>query len=190
MSNSLDERLIRNLLQQGAQIDAFGVGERLITARSEPVFGGVYKLVAVEKENGEIVPKIKISENIAKITNPHFKKLYRFYGKDTGKAIADYLTVYDEVIDDSDSMEIFDPEATWKKKTVYDFIAKELQVPIFKDGKRVYDSPPLSEIRDYCAQQLETLWDEVRRFDNPHAYYVDLSQKLWDIKHGLLEKNN
>ena len=190
VSNALDERLIRNLLQQGAQIDAFGVGERLITARSEPVFGGVYKLVAVEKENGEIVPKIKISENIAKISNPHYKKLYRFYGNDTGKAIADYLTVYDEVVDDSGSLEIFDPEATWKKKTVYDFTAKELQVPIFRDGKRVYDSPPLSEIRAYCAQQLDTLWDEVRRFDNPHAYYVDLSQKLWDIKHNLLEKNN
>ena len=190
VSNALDERLIRNLLQQGAQVDAFGVGERLITARSEPVFGGVYKLVAVEKENGEIVPKIKISENIAKITNPHYKKLYRFYGNDTGKAIADYLTVHDEVVDDSDSLEIFDPEATWKKKTVYDFTAKELQVPVFQNGKRVYDSPPLSEIRAYCAQQLETLWDEVRRFDNPHAYYVDLSQKLWDIKHSLLEKNH
>ena len=190
VSNSLDERLIRNLLQQGAQIDAFGVGERLITARSEPVFGGVYKLVAVEKESGEIVPKIKISENIAKITTPHFKKLYRFYGNDTGKAIADYLTVYDETVDDSQSLEIFDPEATWKKKTVYDFTAKELQVRIFENGKRVYESPRLSEIRDYCAQQLETLWDEVQRFDNPHAYYVDLSQKLWDIKHGLLEKNN
>ncbi len=190
VSNALDERLIRNLLQQGAQIDAFGVGERLITARSEPVFGGVYKLVAVEKENGEIIPKIKISENVAKITNPHFKKLYRFYGNDTGKAIADYLAVYDEVIDDSGSMDIFDPDATWKKKTVYDFTAKELQVPIFQNGKRVYDSPPLSEIRAYCAQQLDTLWDEVRRFDNPHAYYVDLSRKLWDIKHSLLEKNN
>ncbi len=189
VSNSLDERLIRNLLQQGAQIDAFGVGERLITARSEPVFGGVYKLVAVEKD-GEIVPKIKISENIAKITTPHFKKLYRFYGNDTGKAIADYLTVYDEVVDDSDRLEIFDPEATWKKKEVYDFTAKELQVPVFQNGKRVYDSPPLHEIRAYCAQQLETLWDEVRRFDNPHAYYVDLSQKLWNIKHGLLEKNH
>ena len=190
VSNALDERLIRNLLQQGAQIDAFGVGERLITARSEPVFGGVYKLVAVEKDNGEIIPKIKISENIAKITNPHYKKLYRFYGNDTGKAIADYLTVYDEVVDDSGSLDIFDPEATWKKKTVYDFTAKELQVPVFQNGKRVYDSPPLSEIRTYCAQQLETLWDEVRRFDNPHAYYVDLSQKLWDIKHSLLEKNH
>ncbi len=190
VSNSLDERLIRNLLQQGAKIDAFGVGERLITARSEPVFGGVYKLVAVEDEEGNITPKIKISENIAKITTPHFKKFYRFYGNDTGKAIADYLTVYDETVDDSGSMTIFDPEATWKKKEVYNFTAKELQIPVFKAGKRVYDSPPLSEIRDYCARQVETLWDEVRRFDNPHTYYVDLSQKLWDIKHCLLEKNS
>ena len=190
VSNSLDERLIRNLLLQGAKIDAFGVGERLITARSEPVFGGVYKLVAVEDEDGSITPKIKISENIAKITTPHFKKFYRFYGNDTGKAIADYLTVYDETVDDSGSLTIFDPEATWKKKEVYDFTAKEMQVPVFVEGKRVYDSPPLHEIRAYCAQQVETLWDEVRRFDNPHTYYVDLSQKLWDIKHGLLEKNS
>ena len=190
VSNSLDERLIRNLIMQGAKIDAFGVGERLITARSEPVFGGVYKLVAVENEDGTITPKIKISENVAKITTPHFKKLYRFYGNDTGKAIADYLTVYDETVDDSGSLTIFDPEATWKKKEVYDFTAKELQVPIFVQGKRVYDSPSLNEIRAYCQQQVETLWDEVRRFDNPHTYYVDLSQKLWDIKHGLLEKNS
>ena len=190
VSNSLDERLIRNLIQQGAQIDSFGVGERLITARSEPVFGGVYKLVAVENDDGTITPKIKISENIAKITTPHFKKLYRFYGNDTGKAIADYLTVYDETVDDSGSLEIFDPEATWKKKTVYDFTAKELQVPIFRTGQLVYQSPSLSEIRAYCAQQIETLWDEVRRFDNPHTYYVDLSRKLWEIKHGLLEKNS
>ncbi|MBR2131736.1 MAG: nicotinate phosphoribosyltransferase [Oscillospiraceae bacterium] len=190
VSNSLDERLIRNLIQQGAQIDSFGVGERLITARSEPVFGGVYKLVAVENDDGSITPKIKISENIAKITTPHFKKLYRFYGNDTGKAIADYLTVYDETVDDSDSLEIFDPEATWKKKKVYDFTAKELQVPIFRAGQLVYQTPSLSEIRAYCAQQIETLWDEVRRFDNPHTYYVDLSRKLWDIKHGLLERNS
>ena len=190
VSNSLDERLIRNLIMQGAKIDAFGVGERLITARSEPVFGGVYKLVAVENEDGTITPKIKISENVAKITTPHFKKLYRFYGNDTGKAIADYLTVYDETVDDSGSLTIFDPEATWKKKEVYDFTAKELQVPIFVQGKRIYDSPSLNEIREYCQQQVETLWDEVRRFDNPHTYYVDLSQKLWDIKHGLLEKNS
>jgi len=189
-SNSLDENLITDLLQQGAKIDCFGVGERLITARSEPVFGGVYKLVAVEKEDGTIQPKIKISENVAKITTPHFKKLYRFFGNDTGKAIADYLTVHDETVDDSGSLVIFDPEATWKKKEVYDFTAKELQVKIFSKGELVYDRPDLQTIRAYCAQQVDTLWDEVKRFDYPHKYYVDLSQKLWDIKYTLLEKNH
>ncbi len=188
-SNSLDEKLIRNLLLQGAKIDAFGVGERLITARSEPVFGGVYKLTAVEEADGSITPKIKISENVAKITTPHFKKLYRFYGNDTGKAIADYLTIHDETVDDSRPLVIFDPDATWKKKEVYDFTAKELQVPVFRSGQLVYDLPSLPEIRRYCLEQVETLWDEVKRFDNPHKYYVDLSQKLWDVKHGLLEKN-
>ena len=188
-SNSLDEELIRDLLLQGAKIDAFGVGERMITARSEPVFGGVYKLVAVEDENGTIIPKIKISENVTKITTPHYKKLFRFFGNDTGKAIADYLTIYDETVDDSRPLTIFDPDATWKKKEVYDFTAKELQVPVFKNGELVYDLPRLTEIRDYCLQQVDTLWDEVKRFDNPHKYYVDLSQKLWDVKHGLLEKN-
>ncbi len=188
-SNSLDEKLIRNLLLQGAKIDAFGVGERMITARSEPVFGGVYKLVAVEREDGSIEPKIKISENVAKITTPHFKKLFRFYGNDTGKAIADYLTIHDETVDDSQPLEIFDPDATWKKKKVYDFTAKELQVPVFKNGKLVYKLPSLPEIRAYCLQQVDTLWEEVKRFDNPHKYYVDLSQRLWDVKHGLLEKN-
>jgi len=188
-SNSLDEYLIRDLLQQDAKLDAFGVGERLITAKSEPVFGGVYKLVAVEKD-GEIVPKIKISENVGKITVPHFKKLYRLYGNDTGKAIADYMTVYDEEVDDSSTMVIFDPDATWKKKEVYDFTAKELQVPIFKNGELVYQKPSLEEIRAYCAQQVDTLWDEVKRFDNPHDFYVDLSQKLWDIRNELLQKNS
>ena len=188
-SNSLDEKLIRNLLLQGAKIDAFGVGERLITARSEPVFGGVYKLVAVEDEGGNITPKIKISENVAKITTPHYKKLYRFFGNDTGKAIADYLTIHDETVDDSRPLVIFDPDATWKKKEVYDFTAKELQVPVFRSGQLVYDLPSLPEIRRYCLEQVDTLWDEVKRFDNPHKYYVDLSQKLWDVKHGLLEKN-
>lgn len=188
-SNSLDEYLIRDLLQQGAQIDMFGVGERLITARSEPVFGGVYKLVAVEGEDGEIIPKIKVSENVEKITVPHFKKLWRFYGNDTGKAIADYMTVYDETVDDSGDLEIFDPYATWKKKVVYDFNAKELLVPIFLNGKRVYDSPSLQEIQDYCRAQVDTLWDEVKRFDNPHKYYVDLSDKLWNIQHDLLQKS-
>ena len=190
VSNSLDEYIIQDLLNQGAQIDMFGVGERLITARSEPVFGGVYKLVAVEEADGTVVPKIKISENVGKITNPHFKKIYRFFGNDTGKAIADYLCVYDETVDDTKDLEIFDSEATWKRKTVYDFTAKELLVPIFKNGELVYQMPTLPEIRAYCAQQLDTLWDEVKRFDNPHTYYVDLSQKLWDIKYDLLRKNN
>ena len=190
VSNSLDEYIIQDLLHQGAQIDMSGVGERLITARSEPVFGGVYKLVAVEKEDGTVQPKIKISENVGKITNPHFKKLYRFYGNDTGKAIADYMCVHDETVDDSHDMEIFDPEATWKTKTVYNFTARELQVPIFEKGKLVYQSPDLQQIREYCLQQVDTLWDEVKRFDNPHNYYVDLSQKLWDIKYNLLKTNN
>ena len=189
VSNSLDEYLIQDLINQGACIDMFGVGERLITAKSEPVFGGVYKLTAVEDEQGNIIPKIKISENVGKITNPHFKKLYRFFGNDTGKAIADYLCVHDEVVDDTKDLEIFDPSATWKRKTVYDFTAKELLVPIFKNGELVYDLPSLDEIQRYCAQQIDTLWDEVKRFDNPHTYYVDLSQKLWDIKYDLLKNN-
>ena len=189
VSNALDEYLIENLLHQGAKIDMFGVGERLITAKSEPVFGGVYKLVAVEKDDGTIVPKIKISENIGKITNPHFKKLYRFYGNDTGKAIADYMCLYDETVDDSGEMEIFDPEATWKTKTVYNFTARELLVPIFKGGQLVYQCPDLQQVRKYCLEQVDTLWDEVKRFDNPHTYYVDLSQKLWDIKNDLLRNH-
>lgn len=190
VSNSLDEYLIQDLWLQDAKIDAFGVGERMITAKSEPVFGGVYKLVAVENTEGEIIPKIKISENVGKITTPHFKKLYRFYGRDTGKAITDYLCVYDETVDDSCNLEIFDPEATWKRKEVYNFEARELLVPIYKNGKLVYKRPSMEELRAYCASQIETLWDEVKRFDNPHRYYVDLSQKLYDIKQSLLTKNN
>ncbi len=188
-SNSLDEYIIRDLLQQGAKIDVFGVGERLITSKSEPVFGGVYKLCAVEQEDGTILPKIKISENTAKITNPHFKKVYRLFEKENGKAIADLICLYDETVDDSKPLEIFDPEATWKRKTLTSFVAKELLVPIFKDGKRVYQSPNIEEIKAYCSQQVHTLWDEVKRFENPHRYYVDLSQKLWNIKHQLLEQH-
>ena len=186
VSNSLDEYIIQDVLRQGAKIDMFGVGERLITARSEPVFGGVYKLVAVEKD-GTVEPKIKISENVGKITTPHYKKLYRFIGNDTGKAIADYMCVYDESVDDSKDIEIFDPDATWKRRTVYNYTAKELQVPIFQSGKLVYESPKLEDIRTYCLEQVDTLWDEIKRFDNPQNYYVDLSQKLWDIKYGLLK---
>jgi len=188
VSNALDEYLIRDIISQGACIDCFGVGERLITAKSEPVFGGVYKLVAVEK-NGEIIPKIKISETLAKITNPHFKKIYRCYARDTGKALADYLCLQDETIDDSGNFRIFDPDATWKEKELYNFKAKELLVPIFQKGELVYKCPSLPEIKAYCAEQVETLWDEVRRFENPHRYYVDLSQKLWDIKYNLLKHN-
>ena len=187
VSNSLDEYIIQDILRQGAKIDMFGVGERLITARSEPVFGGVYKLAAVEDADGNIQPKIKISENVGKITNPHFKKLYRFYGNDTGKAIADYLCVHDEVVDDSKDLTIFDPDATWKTKTVYNYTARELQVPIFKNGELVYSLPSLQEIKAYCTKEVDALWDEVKRFDNPHTYYVDLSQKLWDIKYDLLK---
>ena len=190
VSNSLDEYIIQDLLLQGACIDMFGVGERLITARSEPVFGGVYKLVAVEHPDGEIEPKIKISADPGKITNPHFKKIYRFFGNDTGKAIADYLCVHDETVDDTQNLEIFDPDATWKRKTVYDFTAKELQVPIFRNGELVYELPTLEQIRTHCLQQVDTLWDEVKRFDNPHTYYVDLSQKLYDIKFRLLRDNS
>jgi nicotinate phosphoribosyltransferase len=192
VSNSLDEVLIRDLMLQGARIDLFGVGERLITAKSNPVFGGVYKLVAVEHD-GEIIPKIKISENPEKITNPHFKKVFRIFDNETGTAVADQLCVYDETIDESEPLEIFDPVQVWKTKTVTNFTAKELLVPIFKGGECVYECPTIHEIRDYCKAQIMTLWDEVKRFENPHRYYVDLSRKLWDIKHGLLMnrgKNN
>ena len=190
VSNSLDEYIIQDVLRQGAQIDLFGVGERLITARSEPVFGGVYKLVAVEHADGTVEPKIKISENVGKITTPHYKKLYRFIGNDTGKAIADYMCIHDETVDDSQDMEIFDPENTWKRRTVYNFTAKELQVPVFQNGVQVYQSPSLDEIRNYCLEQVDTLWDEIKRFDNPQTYYVDLSQNLWDIKYGLLKNKS
>ena len=185
-SNSLDENLIRDLMMQGAQVDTFGVGERLITSAKSPVFGGVYKLVAVEDESGEIVPKIKVSENTAKITNPHFKKLYRYYDKESGKAIADELCVWDETVDDSKPHTIFDPNATWKTKTLTDFTARELLVPIFKNGECVYDQPSINEIADYCREQVDLLWDEVKRFENPHTYYVDLSKKLYEIKGILL----
>lgn len=186
-SNSLDEYIIRELLMQGAAVDQFGVGERLITSKSEPVFGGVYKLAAVEDE-GRIIPKIKLSENVGKITNPGFKQVYRLFERENGKAIADVITLADEVIDDTKPYEIFDPEYTWKRKWVTDFRAHKLQKRIFDKGKCVYKSPDLEEIRSYCREQIETLWDAVLRFDNPHEYYVDLSQPLWDIKHELLQK--
>ena len=183
-------KMARKMLDEaGWQSCKISVSNSLDEYKSEPVFGGVYKLAAVEKD-GQVIPKIKISENVGKITNPHFKKLYRFYGNDTGKAIADYLAVYDETVDDSQDIEIFDPEATWKRKRVYNYTARELQQPIFKNGQLVYRLPSLQEIQDYCKKEVDALWDEVKRFDNPHTYYVDLSQKLWDIKYRLLRENN
>ncbi len=184
-SNSLDEYIIRDMIHQGAKIDLFGVGERLITSTSCPVFGGVYKLCATE-ENGDVVPKIKISENVAKVTTPHFKKFYRLYDRESGKAIADELCVYDEKIDDTRDLVIFDPDYTWKKKTLRGFTAKQMQVPIFIGGELVYNEPSFDEIRSYCASQVDSLWDEIKRFENPHRYYVDLSKKLWTIKNQLL----
>lgn len=186
-SNSLDEYIIRDLLLQGAKIDSFGVGERLITSKSEPVFGGVYKLAAVEK-NGEIIPKIKVSENVAKITNPDFKEVWRLYDNATGKAIADIIACRGEVIDDTKPYEIFDPEHTYKRKLLTNFRAVKLMERIFDHGECVYESPSVEDIRTYCAAQLDTLWDELKRFEYPHKYYVDLTRRLWDKKQALLEK--
>lgn len=185
-SNALDEYIIRDLIQQGAQIDLFGVGERLITSRSEPVFGGVYKLAAVEGADGVIVPKIKVSENAAKITTPHFKKIYRIFSKDTGKAEADLVCLHDEEFDFEQPLELFDPDATWKRKVFTDIEARELLVPIFRQGELVYKVPNIDDSRNYCAREIASLWDEVKRFENPHNYYVDLSQKLWETKQRLL----
>ena len=188
VSNALDEYLISDLLLQGACINTFGVGERLITAKSDPVFGAVYKLAAYENEKGEIVPKIKLSENTSKITTPHFKKVYRYYDRATGKALADEMCLHDEVVDDSVAHVIFDPAETWKTKRLENFEARELLVPVFKNGKQVYTSPTPKELQAYCKAQIDALWDEVTRFENPHTYYVDLSQKLWDIKMSLIKK--
>ena len=186
VSNSLDEHLIRDLIRQGARIDSFGVGERLITSKSEPVFGGVYKLCAVEDGDGNRVPKIKISENIEKITNPDFKKLYRFYNRETGKAEADYICLREETVEDDQPLTICDPLARWKRKTMENYRAVELQVPVFRGGELVYQLPTLNEIKAYCAQQIETLWPEVLRFENPHQYYVDLSDRLMAMKDEML----
>ena len=189
VSNSLDENIIRDTLYQGACIDIFGVGERLITSKSEPVLGGVYKLVSVF-EDGREYPKIKISENVGKITNPSFKNLYRLYDKSTGKAIADVITLHDEEICENEPYVLFDPEYTWKKKTITDFKAEKLLVKIMDKGKLVYDLPKLEDIKEYSKNELDKIWDEVKRFENPHKYYVDLSDKLWTIKQKLLEENS
>ena len=189
VSNSLDEYIIRDVILEGACIDSFGVGERLITAKSSPVFGGVYKLCALEKD-GELIPKMKISENVGKITNPGFKTLYRLFDLDTDRAIADLITLDDEPEPTGEDMEIFDPQNIWKHKTVTNYYAKNLRVPIFEKGKLVYDKPSIEEIRAYCLKQVDSLWEEIKRFENPQTYYVDLSEKLWEMKQDLLNAHN
>ncbi len=186
-SNSLDEIIIRDMLIQGAKVDSFGVGERLITAASNPVFGGVYKIVAVE-EDGVAVPRIKLSENVQKITTPCAKEVYRLFDKDTSKAIADVITLQGETINENEPYELFDPNYTWKRKKVTNFIAKPLLVKIFDKGEYCYNNPDIKDIKEYCNEQVDTLWDEVKRFENPHTYYVDLSQKLWEEKKRLLDE--
>ena len=188
VSNSLDEYIIGELIAQEACVDAFGVGERLITAKSDSVFGCVYKLAAVEDEEGHIVPKIKVSENAAKITNPHFKKLFRMYSNETGKAMADLIMLHDETVDQTQPLEIFDPEHTWKRTILENFTAREMLVPVFRNGELVYNLPHIDEVRDHCAREIATMWKEVLRFENPHGYYIDLSQRLWDLKTNMISK--
>ena len=187
-SNSLDEHIISDMLLQGAKVDSFGVGERLITSSSSPVMGGVYKLCAVGDDDNSLIPKIKISENVTKITTPGFKCVWRLFDRSSGKAIADVITLFDEEIDDTKPYEIFDPDHTWKRKTVTDFIARRLTTPVFEKGKLVYPEYTTAEIKRYCQKQIDHLWDEVLRFENPHNYYVDLSTDLWNLKHDLIQK--
>ena len=188
VSNSLDEHIIRGIISQGAKIDMFGVGEKLITSQSEPVFGGVYKLAGIERPDGSVEPKIKLSENVEKITTPGNKQVVRFYDRESSKAIADVLVLDGERVDENEPYVLFDPESTWKRKTVAGFRARELLAPLFVGGKRVAGTRPLSKIREYCLEQIDLLWEEVLRFENPQKYYVDLSQKLWDLKYGMLHK--
>ena len=186
-SNSLDEYLVSDLLSQGACVDSFGIGERLITSKSEPVFGGVYKLAAVEDENGDIIPKIKVSENVEKITTPHFKQVYRLFDNQTGKALGDVMTIHDEVIDSSLPYVLFHPVYTWKQRIVTNYTVRPLRVKLFDKGKCVYNSPSIDDIRSYCMNEVDTLWDQIKRFENPQTYFVDLSKKLWNCKNELLE---
>lgn len=185
VSNALDEYLIRDLILQGAAIDSFGVGERLITSRAEPVFGGVYKLSAIERD-GQVIPKMKISENFGKVTTPCSKEIYRFYDKTTGKAIADVITIEGEVIDESLPYEIFDPIQTWKRKILTNFTVRKILAPIFRNGECVYEQPSILDMRSYCEKEIETLWESVKRFENPQTYYVDLSLDLWNIRNEIL----
>ncbi len=189
-SNDLDEYLINSLFQQGACIDSFGVGTNLITAKDNPSFGGVYKLAAVQLDDGTFEPKIKLSENTEKITNPGNKKIYRIYEKDSLKIKADLICFEDETFTEDEPIELFDPAEPWKKTTMQpgEFELRELMVPVFLNGMCVYQARPTMEIRDYCLKEQDTLWEESRRLSNPHQVYVDLSQRLYDTKIGLLEQ--
>lgn len=190
-SSSLDEYKIRDIIHQGGKIDVFGVGEKLITSKTNPVFGGVYKLVAMEKNN-EIIPKIKISENIEKITTPGIKQVFRIYDKVTNKAKADLITLRDEKINENKPLTIFHPLYTWKKTTLENFYVKELLIPIFKKGELIYKKPNIEEIKDFHIKEMSTLWEEYTRLDQPQIYKVDLSEKLWNLKNELIDntKNN
>ena len=189
-SSDLDEHLIYSLKNQGAKINSWGVGTNLITSKDWPAFGGVYKLSAVQNENGEFIPKIKLSENTEKVTNPGNKTVFRIYSKQSHKVRADLIALADETFDAGEDLIIFDPIETWKKTRIKGgtYELKELLVPVFKDGECVYTSPSVMEIREYCTQQKATLWDETMRFYNPHEMYVDLSDKLFEIKAQLLEE--
>ena len=186
-SNSLDEYIVRDLILQGARVDSFGIGENMITAKSDPVFGGVYKLAAVKEDDGSYTPKMKLSESAEKMTIPCLKKVWRIYDQD-GKAMADLITMADEVVETQHGITLFDPIETWKECTYVNCTARCLSTPIYENGKRVYTSPNLADIRKFCKAQVGTLWDEVKRFENPHTYYVDLSEELWDLRHELLNQ--
>ena len=189
-SNDLDEHLIRSLKNQGAAITSWGVGTNLITSKDCPSFGGVYKLAAIKQTDGSFVSKIKLSENIEKITNPGNKTVYRIYDKETGKMRADLICFVDEVYDENEDLLLFDPAATWKKTLLEagTYTMREILVPVFINGECVYESPTVTEIATYCKQEKETLWDETKRLSNPHRVYVDLSQKLYDEKQRLLNE--
>ena len=186
-SNSLDEYIVRDLILQGARVDSFGIGENMITAKSDPVVGGVYQLAAVKEDDGSYTPKMKLSESAEKMTIPCLKKVWRIYDED-GKAMADLITMADEQVETLHGITLFDPIETWKECTYVNCTARCLSTPIYENGKRVYNSPSLDDIKKFCKAQVGTLWDEVKRFENPHRYYVDLSQKLWDTRSTLLKK--
>jgi len=189
-SNDLDEYLIESLKLQGAAITSWGVGTNLITSRDNPSFGGVYKLAALQAEDGSFLPKIKVSENIEKVTNPGNKTLYRIYDRSTGKIRADLICLADETFDENQDLKLFDPNAPWKKTRLPggSYRIREMLIPVIKNGKAIYHSPKVMEIQEICSKEKDTLWDETKRFVNPHEIHVDLSRKLYDMKTDLLEE--